>query len=143
MQVKSITPIISTPKLEEVKAFYTQHLGFSVAYDGSWYLSLQSPDDKSVAIDFMRPNPKYVTEAIFKTTFSGQGAFIALEVEDVDREYERLQAAGVTAEAQPKDEPWGQRRFAIIDPCGLAIDIFKWIPPTGEFAEEFAASAVA
>ncbi|MEM9569320.1 MAG: VOC family protein [Cyanobacteria bacterium P01_E01_bin.34] len=136
MNVKSITPIISTPKLEEVKAFYTQHLKFKVVYDGEWYLSMHAPESKEIAIDFTRPNIKEIAEPIFHTVYEGKGAFIALEVEDVDKEWQRLKLAGISLESEPRDEPWGQRHFALVDPCGLAIDIFKWIPATEDYAKD-------
>ena len=135
MNVKSITPIFSTPNLEEIKAFYTKHLNFQVVYDGEWYLSMHASDRKEIAIDFMRPNQQQISEPVFRTVYEGKGAFIALEVEDVDAEWQRLKQSGVAMESDPTDEPWGQRHFALIDPCGFAIDIFKWIPTAPEYAD--------
>ncbi|MGK7909580.1 MAG: VOC family protein [Synechococcus sp.] len=135
MNVKSITPIFSTPHLEEIKVFYAQHLNFQVVYDGDWYLSMHAPNRKEIAIDFMRPNLQQISDPVFRTVYEGKGAFIALEVEDVDGEWQRLKEAGVAVESDPKDEPWGQRHFAVVDPCGLAIDIYKWIPAAPEYAK--------
>ncbi|HAI29006.1 MAG TPA: glyoxalase, partial [Thalassospira sp.] len=34
-----------------------------------------------------------------------------------------------------RDEPWGQRHFALLDPNGVRIDIFS---PTAELSPEYA-----
>ncbi len=46
-------------------------------------------------------------------------------VQDVDAEYERIQALGVVVKEPPKDLPWGYRYFNIKDPDGNSIDIVQ------------------
>ena len=51
-----------------------------------------------------------------------------LPVRDVDAEFARLQAAGVTVVEEPVDEPWGLREARVRDPDGLLLVLVE-IPP--------------
>ena len=51
-----------------------------------------------------------------------------LQVRDVDAEFARLEAAGVTVVEAPVDEPWGLREARIRDPDGLMLVLVE-IPP--------------
>ena len=51
-----------------------------------------------------------------------------LQVRDVDAEFARLEAAGVTTVESPVDEPWGLREARVRDPDGLMIVLVE-IPP--------------
>lgn len=42
---------------------------------------------------------------------------------DVDKEYNRLIAAGATSVLTPTDEPWGQRTCYVADPEGNLLEI--------------------
>ena len=46
---------------------------------------------------------------------------LSFTVEDVDAEYERLQAIGVTFETQPTTYPWGNRAVHFRDPDGNIV----------------------
>ena len=51
---------------------------------------------------------------------------------------ERLAAALETL----RDEPFGQRHFITRDPNGVLIDVIKPIPPSAEFAAQYAGEAL-
>ena len=51
-----------------------------------------------------------------------------LQVRDVDAEFARLEAAGVTVVEGPVDEPWGLREARVRDPDGLMLVLVE-IPP--------------
>jgi catechol 2,3-dioxygenase-like lactoylglutathione lyase family enzyme len=51
-----------------------------------------------------------------------------LQVRDVDAEFARLAAAGVTVVEPPVDEPWGLREARLRDPDGLLLILVE-IPP--------------
>jgi catechol 2,3-dioxygenase-like lactoylglutathione lyase family enzyme len=51
-----------------------------------------------------------------------------LQVRDVDAEFARLQAAGVTVVEAPVAEPWGLREARLRDPDGLMLVLIE-IPP--------------
>jgi hypothetical protein len=41
-----------------------------------------------------------------------------------------------------RDEDFGQRHFIVTDPNGVMIDVIKPIPPSAEFAAQYAAEAL-
>jgi catechol 2,3-dioxygenase-like lactoylglutathione lyase family enzyme len=57
---------------------------------------------------------------------AGYGSFtIGFEVEDVDREYERLKALGVEIVKPPATYPWGARSVWFRDPDRNIVDFFS------------------
>ena len=68
------------------------------------------------------------------------GAWLSLGVESADAEYARLQAAGATLDAAPKDQPWGERCFVVRDPNGFGINLCQSIPRDEEFMRAHATS---
>lgn len=60
---------------------------------------------------------------------AGTGPTLWLQVPDVDREHERLAAAGVDVLRPPVTEPWGLRECWIADPDGTKIALIQ-VPDT-------------
>lgn len=118
---------IITEKIAETKTFYTQTLGFGVTFENDFYLLLHTPD-KSAELGFLLPNHPS-QKPIFQTAFEGRGVYLTIEVEDVDEIYEQLKAKGISFEVDIRDEPWGDRHFAIIDPNGIGIDLVTYTAP--------------
>lgn len=48
-------------------------------------------------------------------------------VDDIDTEYERIQAEGVTITTEIETEPWGERFFQVSNPNGVVIQLVQWI----------------
>ncbi|MEQ6166358.1 MULTISPECIES: VOC family protein [unclassified Ekhidna] len=118
---------IITEKLQETKEFYTNTLGFGVTFENDFYILLHTPD-KSSELSFLLPeHPSQ--KPIFQKEFTGHGVYLTIEVEDVDQIYEQLKAKGVKFEFEIRDEPWGDRHFAILDPNGVGIDIVTYSAP--------------
>ncbi len=61
--------------------------------------------------------------------YGGDGMFLTLQVEDAGAEHERLRSAGLELALGLTDEPWGQRRFAVLDPAGMWVDVVEQIEP--------------
>lgn len=121
---------IITDKLAETKAFYTGILDFGVTFENEFYLLLHTPD-KSAELSFLLPeHPSQ--QALFQPAFAGQGVYLTIETDDVDAFYEKLKKKGVVIEIGLRDEPWGDRHFAIKDPNGIGIDIVSYAPPQNE-----------
>ena len=118
---------IITEKLVETKAFYTSVLNFGITFENEFYLLLHTPDH-SAELSFLQPNHPS-QKPIFQSSFSGKGVYLTLEVEDVDEHYRRLRKKGVPIEIEIRDEPWGDRHFAIVDPNGIGIDIVTFTQP--------------
>lgn len=118
---------IITEKLQETKKFYTQTLGFGVTFENDFYLLLHSPN-KSSEISFLLPNHPS-QKPIFQSAFNGKGVYLTIEVENVDYYYKQLKEKGIPIEIELRNEPWGDRHFAIIDPNGIGIDIVTYSKP--------------
>jgi catechol 2,3-dioxygenase-like lactoylglutathione lyase family enzyme len=54
-----------------------------------------------------------------------RGGWIAIEVDDVDSAYEQANARGLAVEEGLEDKPWGHRAFAVRDPDGLLVVLYK------------------
>ena len=118
---------IITEKLAETKTFYTEPLEFGVTFENDFYLLLHTPN-KSAELGFLLPNHPS-QKPIFQIAFTGKGVYLTIEVEDVDQIYEQLKAKGMSFEVDIRDEPWGDRHFAIVDPNGIGIDIVTYTAP--------------
>ncbi|MGG7662040.1 VOC family protein [Dyadobacter sp. BHUBP1] len=117
---------IVTSKLAETKAFYTQILGFGVTFENEFYLLLHTPGGAS-ELSFLLPgHPSQ--QPLFHKAFQGQGMYLTIEVDDVDELYKELQNKGIPIKIDIRDEPWGDRHFAIQDPNGIGIDLVKYSP---------------
>lgn len=118
---------IITPKLQESKAFYTEVLNFGVTFENDWFVLLHTPD-RSAEISFLLPDQP-TQRPVFQSAFPGKGVYLTVEVEDVDAEYTRIKWLDVPIEVELRDEPWGDRHFAVVDPNGMGIDIVTYAKP--------------
>ena len=121
---------IVTPKLAETKAFYQQVLGFGITFENEFYLLLHTPNHQA-ELSFLLPNHPS-QQPLFHQPFAGQGMYLTIEVEDVDKLYREIKQKGIPIRIDIRDEPWGDRHFAITDPNGIGIDLVKYSPQPGE-----------
>ena len=117
---------IVTTKLAETKAFYTRTLGFGVSFENDFYLLLHTPNRES-EISFLVPDHPSQQD-FFHKPFEGQGMYLTIEVDEVDKMYADIKKKGIEIKIDIRDEPWGDRHFAISDPNGIGIDIVKYSP---------------
>ncbi len=118
---------IITEKLAESKAFYTQVLQFGVTFENDFYLLLHTPNQEA-EISFLLPNHPS-QQPLFQKPFTQQGVYLTIEVENVDEYYRKLKEQGVPIAIELREEPWGDRHFAIIDPNDIGIDIVTYSAP--------------
>lgn len=52
--------------------------------------------------------------------------YLTIEVDNVDEIYATLKKKGIVIKVEIRDEPWGDRHFAIEDPNGIGIDIVTY-----------------
>jgi len=124
MQIQKINDLgIITNDLPQSRDFYVRHLGFEPVFVSDWYIHLKNGP---VELGLMAPRPDC-------PAMPANGAWLSLSVASVDAEYSRLVAAGLTPEAEPKDQPWGERCFLVRDPNGFGINITMSIPVDEEF----------
>ncbi|WP_298477197.1 VOC family protein [uncultured Maribacter sp.] len=118
---------IITDKLQETKKFYTETLDFGVRFENEFYLLLHTPNHEA-EISFLKPNHPS-QKPIFQSAFNGKGVYLTIEVNDIDKVYKELKDIKVPIEIEIRDEPWGDRHFAIKDPNGIGIDIVTYTKP--------------
>jgi uncharacterized glyoxalase superfamily protein PhnB len=88
------------------------------------YLLMHTPN-KSAEISFLLPNHPS-QQPLFQSAFTGQGMYLTIEVDDVNKIYADLKAKKTVIKIDIRDEPWGDRHFAIQDPNGIGIEIVKY-----------------
>lgn len=115
---------IITTKLVESKEFYTKVLNFGVTFENDFYLLLHTLN-KETEISFLLPNHP-TQQPIFQKEYQGQGLYLTIEVEDVDEVYKDIRRKGIEVKIDIRDEPWGDRHFAIEDPNGVGVDIVTY-----------------
>lgn len=139
MKCTQYYPVIQTKDVAATKAFYVRHFRFKVSFDSDWYCHLQSSDDPSVNLAILDADHETIPAEGRGTT---AGLILNFEVEDVDVEFQHMKNAGLPVLKTLTDEAFGQRHFITSDPNGVLIDVITPIPPTGEFAEQYAADAL-
>lgn len=118
---------IITSKLAESKQFYANVLGFEVTFENEFYLLMHTPGHQA-EISFLLPNHPS-QQPLFHKPFQGQGVYLTIEVDDVDKIYQAIKNKGVPIKIELRNEQWGDRHFAIEDPNGVGIDIVKYTQP--------------
>jgi len=118
---------IITEKLAESKAFYTDTLGFGITFENEFYLLMHTPN-RQAELSFLLPHHP-TQQPLFHEPFNGTGIYLTIEVDDVYELYNRLKKDGVEIQVALRDEPWGDRHFAVQDPNGINIDLVKYSPP--------------
>ena len=132
MQLESSYPVVVTDKLVQCRDFYVRTLGFEVVFEASWFVYLNSGP---VGIAFMSPD--HPSQPPGPEKFSGKGAFLTLQTADAAAAFDRLKRAGVAIAYPLRDEPWGQRRFAVVDPSGMWVDVVQQIEPARGYWDKY------
>lgn len=139
MKITSYYPVIMTRDVTATAAFYKAHFGFAEKFSSDWYVHLQSISDEGVNLAVLDGSHETIPEI-------GRGRVAGLllnfEVEDTDAVYARAQADGLPILLSLRDEPFGQRHFITSDPNGVLIDVITPIPPSAEFASQYAMDAL-
>lgn len=139
MRPTSFYPVVMTDDVAKSSAFFLDHLGFRSLFDSDWYVHLQS--EANPAFNFAVLDKNHATIPPAHRSRTG-GVLLSFEVEDVDAEYARLKTAGTPIVLDIRDEAFGQRHFIVSDPTGILIDVIKPIPPSEEFAAQYAPEAL-
>lgn len=123
--------------LKKTKDFYTSIFMMNIIFESSWFILFQSNTPNKTPIAFMHKDHPSSPPA--NQSFN-TGAWLTLQVEDAKLLYEKLKADGVSIKYALKDEDWGQRRFGIIDPNGIYIDIVQQIQPKTDYWNKYPVS---
>ena len=135
MQLQSAYPIVVTDKIAESRDFYRKWFGFEVVFEASWFVYLTSSENPAYGIAFM--TPEHPSRPPGPERFNGRGILLTLQVADAKAEFERLRRAGLSFAHPLTDEPWGQRRFGVIDPAGVWVDVVQQTEPAPGFWDKY------
>ncbi|WP_030160803.1 VOC family protein [Glycomyces sp. NRRL B-16210] len=105
-------------------AFLKDHYGFSEEMAADGFVSLSRPD-AGFNVIFLRTGLETFKPESAKG--HADGLLLAFVVDDIDAEYERIQAEGVAITTPIETEPWGERYFQTADPNGVVIQLVQWM----------------
>lgn len=121
---------VSIGDYDKALAFYTNKLGFVKKLDiplgnGARWLTVVSPEDPNGTELLLEPNAEYPAMKALKESLMKDGIpFTAFQVDDIQKEYERLRKLGVEFTMEPTNV--GTSIVAILnDTCGNLIQIFQ------------------
>ncbi len=135
MKYQDIYPVFVTKDLKAAKEFYEKWFNLKPVFESGFFILLVS-EGNSRSIGFL--SEVHPSSPPSSPAMNAQaGVFLTMQVEDAKAEFDRLKKAGLKISYELKDEPWGQRRFGVIDPNGMYIDIVQQIEPEKGFWEKY------
>ena len=140
MRYEDAYPVVFVNDLAMTDEFYTRTLGLEVLFESDFFVLLALPGEEHGAIAFVledHPTSPPSGPAVTR----GSSSFLTLQVADAAGAFEQFRRSGVAIEYPLRDEPWGQRRFGLLDPNGLYIDVVEQIEPDPDFWPQHGISA--
>jgi catechol 2,3-dioxygenase-like lactoylglutathione lyase family enzyme len=114
-----------TPVYEETVAFYRDGLGLELSH--SWD---RSPDDRGTVvkaasglIEILALPQSGDADHLFDKR-PPQGAFMVIEVDDVDAIHRRAVEKGLAIQQELRNQSWGHRSLCLREPNGLTLFFF-------------------
>jgi len=137
MDLVGAYPILVTDQLRDCRDFYRRWFGFEVSFEASWFVLLQSGSTGPTMLAFM--HTEHPSSPPSPAPYNGNGAFVTFQVADAEAEYRRVVEAGLVCDLPLTDEPWGQRRFGVIDPAGMWVDVVEQVEPASGWWDSYLA----
>jgi catechol 2,3-dioxygenase-like lactoylglutathione lyase family enzyme len=110
--INRAVPNIKSELPTETRDFFVDLLGFEVAMDMDWVVTLASPT-----------NPSAQVSIIANDDPAAPG--ISVEVEDVDAVHAKALDQGLEIAYPLRDEEWGVRRFMLREPSGMTVNVLS------------------
>jgi catechol 2,3-dioxygenase-like lactoylglutathione lyase family enzyme len=139
MELVDSYPVVVSDKLRDCRDFYRRWFGFEVGFEASWFVLLNGSGARPATLAFM--HTEHPSSPPTPAAFRGDGAFITFQVADAEAEYRRLVEAGLSCDLPLTEEPWGQRRFGVVDPAGMWVDVVEQIEPAAGWWDRYLAMA--
>jgi uncharacterized glyoxalase superfamily protein PhnB len=126
LRLRGAAPSFTVNDVEKSLAWYRDVLGFVVKdrweHDGK----LAGVELAAGGVTFMLGQDDWKKG---KNRVKGEGFRIfCTTAQDVDELAERIKGRGGKLDQEPRDEPWGVRDFAVVDPDGFKITISTEYP---------------
>jgi catechol 2,3-dioxygenase-like lactoylglutathione lyase family enzyme len=119
MTIRRVVPNLRAPDMEASRAFYSDFLGFDVVLDLGWIVTYASPENPTAQIS-ISPGDRLEGEQM--------RPYLTIEVSDVDAVHAAAVERGYDIVHPLTDEPWGVRRFFVLEPGGLVLNILGRTP---------------
>lgn len=103
-------PNIRSERPAETRDFFVELLGFEVAMDIGWIVTVTSPT-----------NPAVQVSIISNDDMAAPG--ISVGVDDVDPVHAKAVEQGFQIVYPLRDEEWGVRRFMLREPSGTVVNV--------------------
>jgi catechol 2,3-dioxygenase-like lactoylglutathione lyase family enzyme len=110
--IERTVPNIRSDHPTGTRDFFTELLGFEVAMDLGWVVTLASPTNPSVQVTIIANDDP-----------AAPG--ISVEVDDVDAVHARAAERGLEIAYPLRDEEWGVRRFMLREPSGTIVNVLS------------------
>ena len=114
MSISRVMPDIRSDRFDECRSFYVELLGFEVAMDMGWIMTFVSPTNPSAQISVMRSD---ATAPVVPQ--------LTVEVADVDAVHAEAVRRGLEIVYPLTDESWGVRRFFVVDPNRVVLNVMS------------------
>jgi len=108
--ISRAVPNIKAERPAETRDFFVNLLGFQVAMDLGWVLTLASPTEPAVQVTI-----------ITNDDMAAPG--ISVGVDDVDAVHAKAVEQGFEIVYPLRDEEWGVRRFMLREPSGTVVNV--------------------
>jgi catechol 2,3-dioxygenase-like lactoylglutathione lyase family enzyme len=115
MTASRAVPNIRSDRPADTRDFFVKLLGFEVAMDLGWVVTVTSP-----------ANPSAQVNIIGNDDPSAPG--ISMGVPDVDAVHARAVELGLEIAYPLRDEDWGVRRFMLREPSGTVVNVVAHRP---------------
>jgi catechol 2,3-dioxygenase-like lactoylglutathione lyase family enzyme len=103
-------PNIRSERPAETRDFFVDLLGFEVAMDLDWIVTVAAPGNASVQVNIIGNDDP-----------AAPG--ISVGVDDVDAVHARALERGLEVVYPLRDEDWGVRRFMLREPSGTLVNV--------------------
>ena len=112
MTVNRAAPNIKSDRPAETREFFVDLLGFEVAMDLGWVVTVASPTNRSAQVTIISNDDP-----------AAPG--ISVGVADVDAVHARAVEKGFEIAYSLRDEEWGVRRFMLREPSGTIVNVLS------------------
>jgi catechol 2,3-dioxygenase-like lactoylglutathione lyase family enzyme len=112
MTISRAVPNIRSTRPAETRDFFVDLLGFEVAMDMGWVMTLASPTNPSAQVTIAAGDD-----------MAAPG--ISIEVTDVDAVHAKAVEQGFEIAYPLRDEEWGVRRFMLREPSGAIVNVLS------------------
>ena len=112
MTISRAVPSIRSNRPAETRDFFVDLLGFEVAMDIGWVMTVASPT-----------NPSAQVTVVGNDDMAAPG--ISVEVTDVDAVHAKAVERGFEIAYPLRDEEWGVRRFMLREPSGTLVNVLS------------------